>query len=256
MNLLLAESCPSVQEKIKSLVKTFFPHWNIPVAVATVRELGSILSDQSAFDLILSEIDLPDGSSFSVFEKLKLEVPVIFFSNSEGSAFKSFDFFCLDYLVKPLSEGRLICAFEKFLRFSKSQPELFSSGRMKEETHFKENRVFYKKRFLSRSGNRLCFVPADSVTYFYAEEGVTFLMESGSSQRHIVDHSLNELEKNLLDPDKFYRINRSVIINLDYMIEMRPYLNGRLAVSLNVKSEDLLIVAREKVSDFKVWINQ
>lgn len=256
MNLLLAESTPSTREEIKSIIKTFFPQWKILVVVETVRELMTALSDQDTYHLILSEIDLPDGSSFSVFEKLKIDVPIIFLSGCEKFAFRSFEFFCLDYLTKPITEDRLLFAFEKFLRFSKRFPSQLISEKIKHENEEGQVKKVFKKRFLSRSGNRLCFVPADSVAYFYAEEGVTFLIESISNQRHIVDHSLNELEKNLLDSNKFYRINRSMIINIDYLIEMRPYLNGRLAVTLNVKSEDLLIVAREKVSDFKIWINQ
>jgi DNA-binding LytR/AlgR family response regulator len=150
----------------------------------------------------------------------------------------------------------LVKAIEKFRQLSREGSQVSISKEFVEEVLGKYSQKQYKKRFLSRSGNRLCFIPADSVAYFYAEDGVTFLIESGTSHRHIVDHSLNELEKDLLDPDKFYRINRSVIINLDYLVEMRPYLNGRLAVSLNAKADDQLIVAREKVGDFKSWINQ
>ena len=109
---------------------------------------------------------------------------------------------------------------------------------------------------MTKSGSRISFISVENIAFFYAESGVTFLVEAESSQKFIIDHSLNELESELLDPNKFYRINRSVIINLDFLTEMRPYVNGRLAVSLNTRLDDQLIVAREKVSEFKSWINQ
>jgi DNA-binding LytR/AlgR family response regulator len=105
-------------------------------------------------------------------------------------------------------------------------------------------------------GSRLSFASVENVAFFYTEGGVTFLVESKSSQKYIVDHSLNDLESSLLDPQKFYRINRSIIINLDNLVEMKPYQNGRLVLSLNAKSEEAIVVARERVNEFKSWINQ
>jgi DNA-binding LytR/AlgR family response regulator len=72
----------------------------------------------------------------------------------------------------------------------------------------------------------------------------------------MIDHSLQELQDDLLDPQQFYRVNRSIIINLDGLMEIKPYLNGRLVLSLNARSEAAIVVARERVSEFKNWINQ
>ena len=114
----------------------------------------------------------------------------------------------------------------------------------------------YKKRFLVKIGNRFTFVPTEKVSFFYSENGVTYMVESNSSQKYIVENSLNELQDKLLDPSRFYRVNRSMIINLDDVSTIKPYVNGRLILSLNTKSDYEPIVARERVSEFKNWINQ
>jgi DNA-binding LytR/AlgR family response regulator len=255
-NLLLVEDEPLAQARIKNILQKNYPSWTIEEPIETVKDLKVALARQDSFDLILCDIHLADGLSFSAFKDLQVKVPIIFITAFDQYALQSFEHNCIDYVLKPIQEERLLRAIEKFRMLSKSDSFNALSKDFVDEFLGKYAQKNYKKRFLTRSGNRLCFVPAESAAYFYAEEGVTFLIESGSSQKHIVDHSLNELEKDLLDPNKFYRINRSVIINLDYLTEMRPYLNGRLAVSLNTRSDDQLIVAREKVSEFKSWINQ
>jgi DNA-binding LytR/AlgR family response regulator len=114
----------------------------------------------------------------------------------------------------------------------------------------------YKKRFLTKVGNKIKFVVTDEISYFFSEDGLSYLVEKGSNQKSILDHGMNELESELLDPLKFYRINRSCIINSEDLTEMKPYLNSRLLLSLKSKTQHELVVAREKVSDFKKWINQ
>lgn len=255
-NLLLVEDEPLAQARIRSILQKNYPTWTFEEAIQTVKDLKSALIKQESYDLILCDIHLADGLSFNAFKDVEVKVPIIFITAFDQYALQSFEHNAIDYVLKPIQEERLIRAIEKFRILSKEGAAASISNEFVEEFLGKYAQKHFKKRFLTRSGNRLCFIPAESVAYFYAEEGVTFLIESGSSQKHIVDHSLNELEKDLLDPNKFYRINRSVIINLDYLIEMRPYVNGRLAISLNAKSEDQLIVAREKVSEFKSWINQ
>ncbi|MBC6368572.1 LytTR family DNA-binding domain-containing protein [Algoriphagus sp. AK58] len=256
-NLLLVEDEPLAQARIKSIILKHFPEWNLEEPIQTVKELSSALEHQENFDLILCDIHLADGLSFTAFRGRDIKVPVIFITAYDQYALQSFEHNCIDYILKPIQEERLVKAFEKYRSISLSNKSLLPLSKdYVEEFLIRYNHRNFKKRFLTRSGNRLCFIPTDSVAYFYAEDGITFLIEAGSSQRHIVDHSLNELEKDLLDPNKFYRINRSVIINLENLVEMRPYVNGRLLVSLNVKSDEALIVAREKVSEFKSWINQ
>lgn len=99
-------------------------------------------------------------------------------------------------------------------------------------------------------------ISVKDIAYFFTENSVTYLVCSGESKKYIVDYSLQELEEQLLNPLEFYRINRSSIVSLDYLQEMKPYQNGRLQLSLNSPAFTDLIVSREKVNQFKEWINK
>ena len=255
-HLLLVEDEPLAQARISDIVRKYRPDWVIVDSIQSITELEQALQNQETFDLILCDIHLADGLSFKAFQRAKVKTPVIFITAYDAYALQSFDHNCIDYVLKPIQEERLIQAFEKVeaLKQPEKTPQISPEF---VETFLKHySQKTFKKRFLTKSGSKLSFISVEDIAFFYADEGITFLVESGTSNKYIVDHSLNELESDLLDPNKFYRINRSFIINLDNLIEMKPYHNGRLALSLSAKSDEAIVVARERVNEFKSWINQ
>ncbi len=255
-HLLLVEDEPLAQARIRSIIQLHRPDWVIADTAESIRELDQALKNQELFDLILCDIHLADGMSFMALQGKKINVPIIFITAYDEYALQSFDHNCLDYVLKPIQEDRLLKAFEKVESLKPSlNPTPFSPNFVNQFISQYTQKT-YKKRFLVKMGTRLSFASVENAAFFYAEGGVTFLVESKSSQKYIVDHSLNDLESSLLDPQKFYRINRSIIINLDNLVEMKPYQNGRLVLSLNAKSEEAIVVARERVNEFKSWINQ
>lgn len=255
-HLLLVEDEPLALARISDIVRKHRPDWIILETAQSIQELEQCLQNQNSFDLILCDIHLADGLSFKAFQKTKVKTPIIFITAYDAYALQSFDHNCIDYVLKPIQEERLVQAFEKVEGLVKAvnQPGLSTEFVESFLQHYSQK--FFKKRFLTKSGSKLSFTAVEDVAFFYADGGITFLVESGTSNKFIVDHSLNELESDLLDPNKFYRINRSFIINLDNLIEMKPYHNGRLALSLKAKSDETIVVARERVNEFKSWINQ
>ncbi|AMQ57393.1 LytR/AlgR family response regulator transcription factor [Algoriphagus sanaruensis] len=250
--LLLAEDEPLAQQRILAILKKSRPDWEVVTLVNRVSELSDALKYSENYDLILCDIHLADGLSFTAFKGKKVEVPVVFITAYDQYALESFEHNCIDYVLKPIQEERLLRAFDKVCKYSDSS---WSESILDQiSRHFPAK--IYKKRFLAKIGSRLVFIPVDQIAYFYAEDGITFLVESGSSQKYIVDFSLNDLQLDQLDPKIFYRINRSFIINLDHLVEMKPYTNGRLTLSLKAKTDSPIVVAREKVNEFKTWINQ
>jgi len=252
MKILLVEDEPLAQQRISNILARNFPSWQIVDTVQSVKEFKKSLETIPDIDLILCDIHLADGLSFNAFKGIKVEAPVIFITAYDQYALQAFDHNCIDYVLKPIEESRLVQACQKAIQF-KSSPinqEFISSflANYSQKT--------YKKRFLTKLGNRFSFVTVDHVSYFYSESGMTYLIENGSPQRQLIDHTLSELESGLLDPLKFYRVNRSMIINLESLIEIKPYYNGRLVLSMSSKSEEAIVVARERVNEFKNWINQ
>lgn len=205
------------------------------------------------YNLILTEIEFSDGLIFEALADRVFIEPIIFMNASNQFAFSSFDHNCIDYILKPIREERLVKAFSKLKNLQESHSQV---NRFVENSSKNFAGKSYKKRFLAKVGNKVKFVATDDISYLYSEDGLSYLVEKGSNQKSILDHGMNELESKLLDPMKFYRINRSCIINSEDLMEMKPYLNSRLLLSLKSKTQQELVVAREKVSDFKKWINQ
>lgn len=255
-HLLLVEDEPLAQTRISTIIRKHRPDWVIADSAQSIVELEKALENQDVFDLILCDIHLADGLSFKAFQRKKIKTPIIFITAYDEYALQSFDHNCIDYVLKPIQEERLIQAFEKVETIIPAPISTVISKDFVDKFLQHYSQRSYKKRFLTKSGSRLSFTSVEDIAFFYADGGVTFLVESGSSNKFIVDHSLNELESDLLDPNRFYRINRSFIINLDNLIEMKPYHNGRLALSLTAKSDEAIVVARERVNEFKSWINQ
>lgn len=252
MNILLVEDEPLAQQRISNILARNFPDWKISDTAQSIKEFKNAWTIYPDVDLILCDIHLADGLSFQAFQGIKVEIPVIFITAYDQYALQSFDHNCIDYVLKPIDENRLVRACQKAEQFKTSSinPE-FISGFLANYSQ-----KSYKKRFLTKFGSRFSFVTVGQVSYFYSENGMTYLVEDGTTQRQLIDHSLNELESDLLDPLKFYRVNRSMIINLDSLMEIKPYHNGRLVLSMNSKSDAAIVVARERVSEFKNWINQ
>jgi DNA-binding LytR/AlgR family response regulator len=253
MKVLLAETDLTILNKTKNILERKIPGITLIETAQTIQELNLKLDSQFTFDLILTEIRFSDGLFFDAFENRNLNVPIIFTNNSAEFALRAFDFNCVDYILKPAVEDRLIKAFSKFKNLYHPPTE---GLRYQNEKLGTATSKTFKKRFLTKVGNKIRFVSAEDISYLFSEDGLSYLVEKGSNQKSILDHGMIELETVLLDPSKFYRINRSVIINSEDLMEMKPYLNSRLILTLKSKSQQELVVARERVSDFKKWINQ
>lgn len=252
MKVLIADSDLNSLNKTKNFLELSFPGISLIEIAQSIRELNLKLDFHYNFDLIITEVQFSDGLSFDAFENRISEVPIIFTNYSDQFALRSFEFNCLDYILKPVVEVRLMKAFSKFKKLQNSQPEIKNQNGKLHNDLLKT----YKKRFLTKVGNKIRFVSVDEISYLFSEDGLSYLIEKGSNQKSILDHGMVELETELLDPSKFYRINRSVIINSEDLMEMKPYLNSRLILTLKSKSQQDLVVARERVSDFKKWVNQ
>lgn len=259
MELLIFEDEPLAAERLEDLVKKNHPDWEIAGVAQSNQQAIALLQEGVNYDLILCDIQLTDGHSFEIFKQVEVTKPVIFTTAYDQFALESFQHNSIDYILKPINEKRLEEAFQKYQLLTQSQ------GKQKrvQLTEDVINQMLslqrqnqYKKRFISKLGNKIVFKSVDEVAYFYAEGKIVYLKEKGTGNRFIINHSLEELEQQLLDPSLFYRINRSIIVNLDSLLEMKTYHNGRLKLLVNAENDIDIIVARERVSHFKNWINQ
>lgn len=203
-------------------------------------------------DLIFLDIQLSDGLSFEIFEQIDIKSAVIFTTAYDEYALRAFKLNSIDYLLKPIDEEELSIAISKFKnQFQKhtiSSLDFEAIKRMLVNPVEKE----YKKRFSVKIGHQLKVIPIEEVGCFYSENKGTYL-HTLDNRDYLLDTTLEILE-NEINPKDFFRINRKFIIPLKSIKEIQVYTNSRLKIVLPSYKDDEVIVARERVSDFKDWI--
>ena len=203
-------------------------------------------------ELIFLDIQLSDGLSFEIFEKVEIKSAIIFTTAYDEYALKAFKLNSVDYLLKPIDDEELKEAVDKFRSYRVKK----DSGYIKAEDIHKmfqrSNQREYKKRFTIQVGQHLKIFEVNDVCCFYSENKGTYL-HTNSDRSYLLDLSLEKLEKEL-DPEKFFKISRKFIVNLNAIKDIISYSNLRLEVKLDCFNKHQLIVSRERVKLFKEWL--
>jgi DNA-binding LytR/AlgR family response regulator len=222
---------------------------------ATVDWLGDATNNP---DVILMDIELADGQSFAIFEKIPVLFPVIFTTSYDEFALKAFKVNSIDYLLKPIQQDELKAALNK-LKFFGNMPnpaghQALNIEKLVEELQRQSEVVRYRKRFLVKHLQKLVSIDVTAISHFYCEDRVNFF-KTAENKNYIVDYTLDEIES-MLDPELFFRINRSFIVSTASVAQIQPYFNNRLLLKLSPESDKEVTVSREKVGDFKNWLGK
>jgi two-component system response regulator LytT len=232
---------------------------NIQVGVMlhSVEEALSWFSKNEHPDLIFLDIQLSDGLSFEIFEKIDIKSAVIFTTAYDEYALRAFKLNSIDYLLKPIDEDDLEVAVLKFkerLQLPKTtanESMQFDFEQIKKMLSNPFEKTF-KKRFTVKIGQHLKVISTDEIECFFSENKGTYI-HTFDNRNYLMDSTLELLEQEL-DTKDFYRISRKFIIPLKAIKEIVVYSNSRLKIILPTYKEDEVVVSREKVSDFKNWI--
>jgi len=204
-------------------------------------------------DLIFLDIQLSDGLSFEIFEKVKITSSIIFTTAYDEYALKAFKLNSIDYLLKPIDEDDLKVAVDKFRnRIQEFQPLQIDFNQIKNMLGNTYGRS-YKTRFSVKIGQQLKVVQTNEIECFYSENKGTYI-HTQDNRDYLIDVTLEVLEQEL-DPNEFFRVSRKFIVPLKAIKEISMYSNSRLKVILPTFKADEVIVSREKVTEFKNWIN-
>ncbi len=252
MNVIIIEDEQVSAEHLALLLNEINP------AIKVIQILDSVESSIEAFrngldaDLLFVDIHLSDGNSFEIFTAITNSIPLVFTTAFDNYAIQAFKQNSIDYLLKPIQFYDLKGAIEKYQRINNT-----SSSSTKIESiakkYFIENQV-YKTRFLVKKGLVLDSIPIDFIHHFEIKDSLTFLVNQ-KSQRFTLDYTLDELES-ILDPKLFFRINRKTIIHIQIIKKITSYFNGRLIITTDFIETENCIISRERVSDFKNWLDK
>lgn len=222
----------------------------------SVEEAVEWFSTNEHPDLIFLDIQLSDGLSFEIFEKVEIKSAVIFTTAYDEYALRAFKLNSIDYLLKPIDEDDLEVAVSKFKSLLPKEvvptPNLgidFEQIKKMLANPFDKS---YKKRFTVKIGQHLKVVAVDEIECIFSENKGTYL-HTVDNRNYLIESTLEQLEQEL-DPKDFYRISRKFIVPMKAIKEIVMYSNSRLRVVLPTYKDDEVIVSREKVADFKNWL--
>lgn len=218
----------------------------------SVKESINWFENNDHPDLIFLDIQLSDGLSFEIFDAIEITSPIIFTTAYDEYALQAFKLNSIDYLLKPIDEEELKLAVNKYKsRIPIHEPVTIDFNDIKKMLSNPIERE-YKKRFSIKVGQHLKLINIDEIECFFSENKGTYLHTS-EGRNYLLDTTLEQLETEL-DPDEFFRINRKFFVNIDAIKDMISYTNSRLQIKLNSYNEQDVIVARERVKDFKDWL--
>lgn len=218
----------------------------------SVKEAVSWFGVNEHPDLIFLDIQLSDGLSFEIFDKVNINSAVIFTTAYDEYALRAFKLNSIDYLLKPIDDDELETAV---IKFHDRQP-----GLSKLPIDFEQIKRMlanpaekaYKKRFTIKMGQHLKMVAIDDAECFYSENKGTYI-HTTEGRSYLLEHTLEQLETEL-DPKQFFRVSRKFIVSVNAIKDIVVYTNSRLKIIPPTYKDDEIIVSRERVNDFKEWL--
>ncbi|WP_396169050.1 LytR/AlgR family response regulator transcription factor [Flavobacterium sp.] len=228
----------------------------IDTSIVVIECFDSIKSSVTAFkevlncDLIFMDIHLADGNSFEIFNQIQLEIPIIFTTAFDNYAIQAFKQNSIDYLLKPISLQDLQFALDKFQKHHQfDNKDLISSI----ATAYQQMNKEYKTRFLVKLGQTIDTIPVEEIHHFETKESLSFLV-TNKGNHYLIDYTLDHLET-MLHPKNFFRTNRKIILNINSIEKVSTYFNSRLSIATKFLDSDAKIVSRDRVQDFKKWLD-
>jgi two-component system LytT family response regulator len=252
MNILLLEDEEPAAKRLQKMLKEIEPDAIVPDNIVSVSSAVKWLQQNTLPDLIISDIQLADGSSFDVFKTVKTLCPVIFTTAYDQYAIEAFKVNSIDYLLKPVKKEELAAAIEKYKKLSHQKQQAAPDINKLIEAMAAGEQSKYKKRFAVKYGEHLKTISIDDAAYFYTEDKINFITTK-EGRRYTIDFNLDALEA-MLDPHIFFRINRQYIISIHAIAEMFAYSKSRVLIKLNPVAKHETIVSTERSGDFKLWL--
>lgn len=201
-------------------------------------------------DLIFMDIQLADGLSFEIFREVEVKQPVIFTTAYDEYTLKAFEVNSIDYLLKPIDPERLKLSLSKW----EDLKELYSGATDIRQIldQIQPEGKKYRKRLLVRNRDQLIPVKVEDIAYCFTENGVVYLRKL-DGKKYALEGTLDGLEMEL-DPLDFFRINRQYLCRLDAIKSSHTYDKGKILVELEPKTEEVVLVSKDKASQFKKWL--
>ncbi|MBL6449521.1 response regulator transcription factor [Fulvivirga sp. 29W222] len=252
MDVFIIEDEKPAAARLERLLKNYNGEINVLAKIDSVKKAIKWLQSHDP-EIIFMDIQLADGLSFEIFEHVDIQAPVIFTTAYDEYALKAFKVNSIDYLLKPIDEEELDNAFKKLDRLANNhQSQSNTLAQINQAMTMLTNK--YKSRFVVKVGEHIKSIAVDEIQYFFSRDKASFCCLE-DAKNYLLDYSLEQIE-GMVDPEIFFRISRKYLISLEAIEDIISYSNSRLRVVLQNCTDEDVIVSRERVNDFKSWLDR
>ncbi|SOC79611.1 two component transcriptional regulator, LytTR family [Salinimicrobium sediminis] len=254
MRTVIIEDEAFAADALENQILQLRPNAQILEKLESVEESVKWLKTHEQPDVLFCDIHLSDGSSFEIFKQVDLQSPVIFTTAFDEFAIEAFKVNSVDYLLKPIKKDALERSIKKHesLQQGNMQQELENIRNLLRNGPLKPS-VAKKSRFMVKSGQSIKVIQQEEIAFFLAEEGIVLLVNF-DKQRFVIDYTLDQLEEKL-DPEKFFRANRQLIVSINAVARAEPYFKGRLLLQTEPSAPGDQVISSNKASAFKKWLD-
>jgi two-component system, LytTR family, response regulator len=251
MHVLIIEDEPAAVNRIKSLLKKVGIEAKVQAELDTVKNAVQWLKTHPAPELVFMDIQLADGLSFEIFEHVEVKAPIIFTTAYNEYALRAFAVNSIDYLLKPLEEEAMRRALQKLEQLRGTHASILQPEQVSQVLKLLSEP--FKNRFLVHYGEHIRSIPVADILYFCSREKVTYaVLREG--KKYVLDYTMDKVESQT-DPRHFFRLNRQYLARPEAIQDIITYSNSRLRVVLLHGDDPDILISREKVSDFKGWLD-
>ena len=256
MKVIIIEDESLLAKNLQRLLVEIEPGIEVLAVLDSVASTVAWLNTNAHPDLLFADIQLSDGVSFDIFNRVKIDKPVIFTTAYNDYAIRAFKVNSVDYLLKPIDKDALHAALQKFKQHYQLAPVGGVTEQLKElmQTLANPTEKKYKERFLAHYKAGIVPLPESKVACFI-KDTIIYLVTT-DNEKLVTDYStIDEIEE-IINPKKFFRANRQSIIQIDQVETYKKHDTGKIEVHLKCDKSLHIDISREKANDFVNWLDQ
>jgi DNA-binding LytR/AlgR family response regulator len=252
--VLIVEDEPLARSKLKRLLQEIPDSVQVIAELASVAEIDNWLQSGGQADLIFSDIELSDGNVFQSYQRHTPPCPVVFVTAYDQFMLSAFDTHGIAYLLKPYNSEKLQQAWQKFRQLTAAKVPVAADALAQLQTllhNLPAQQPVYVSRIPIRQQQQIYFLPVADIAYVQADGSLIMAIDS-AGKRHYLPYGSLQAAEVALDPARFYRINRSELVQSQYIDRLERYCKNTLTVYL--RSGVQLKTSQSRTSDFNRWL--
>lgn len=247
MRVLIVEDETSSYENLREILREIDPDIDVAGNTESVVQTVHWLKVNPAPDLIFMDIHLSDDSAFAIFDKMNVEIPIVFTTAYDQYAIEAFKVNSVDYLLKPIKVNDVRHAIAKFERFNRNDITHYLSQLLQLAPSSRR-----KAKILVPYKDKLIPVDMSDISFFYTADKSTFVY-LGDGTRYSYSKTLDQI-MTTLDSDNFFRANKQFIIRRESVVNITIWFDSRLLVTLDTEVPERIYISKNKAAEFKAWL--